>query len=304
MKNVKTQKGITLIALIITIIVLLILAVVAIGAIQNDGIIEHAKEARDRYETAQNKEQIALNNYLEKLKENMSNEEEEEIKQITITGPDAVEVKREITLEVYDQANQKINSEDIEWSISWEWDEELGIVATVDNGVVTGESVAVEGIFGNIDVTVTAKYIPNKTIVATKTITVTPLECPDCGGDGTINEGISGYTCPECNEVYESVSELCHMSGVNCNNAEYDQEGHDISFPNSVYDDGYITRDELSLGVCENPDCAGAGVYYMDEMNVVIFPCGHYREYVFADEFYSDGGGDCCDYCEGGYIYY
>ena len=43
MKRTKTQKGITLVALIITIIVLLILAVVAIGAVQNDGIIEYAK---------------------------------------------------------------------------------------------------------------------------------------------------------------------------------------------------------------------------------------------------------------------
>jgi len=73
MKKSKTQKGITLIALIITIIVLLILAVVAIGAVQNDGIIEYAKNARDQYETAQVKENTALDNYLAKLEENNPN---------------------------------------------------------------------------------------------------------------------------------------------------------------------------------------------------------------------------------------
>jgi len=70
MKKSKTQKGITLIALIITIIVLLILAVVAIGAVQNDGIIQYAKNARNEYELAQTNEQAILGNYLTKLDEN------------------------------------------------------------------------------------------------------------------------------------------------------------------------------------------------------------------------------------------
>ena len=60
MKRTKTQKGITLIALIITIIVLLILAVVAIGALQNTGIITHAKNASSETTIAQEKEQITL----------------------------------------------------------------------------------------------------------------------------------------------------------------------------------------------------------------------------------------------------
>ena len=67
MRRQKNQKGITLIALIITIIVLLILAVVAIGAVQNDGIIEHAKNAREQYGTAQVNENTTLGNYIEKL---------------------------------------------------------------------------------------------------------------------------------------------------------------------------------------------------------------------------------------------
>lgn len=59
----RTQKGITLVALIITIIVLLILAVVAIRAVQGDGIIAHAKNARNEYEEAQKKEKDMLSYY-------------------------------------------------------------------------------------------------------------------------------------------------------------------------------------------------------------------------------------------------
>lgn len=59
----RTQKGITLVALIITIIVLLILAVVAIRAVQGDGIIAHAKNARNEYEEGQKKEKDMLSYY-------------------------------------------------------------------------------------------------------------------------------------------------------------------------------------------------------------------------------------------------
>ena len=61
------QKGITLVALIITIIVLLILAVVAIAAVSNDGIMDHAKNARVEYQAAQVNEQTELNGYETKL---------------------------------------------------------------------------------------------------------------------------------------------------------------------------------------------------------------------------------------------
>jgi len=66
----KQEKGITLVALIITIIVLLILAVVAIGAVQNDGIIGHAKESKKEYQAAQTNEETSLGNHLEKIEAN------------------------------------------------------------------------------------------------------------------------------------------------------------------------------------------------------------------------------------------
>ena len=65
----KNNKGITLIALILTIIVLLILAVVAINAVTGDGIISHAKNAKEDYTEAQANEKSTLQGYLDKLEE-------------------------------------------------------------------------------------------------------------------------------------------------------------------------------------------------------------------------------------------
>ena len=65
--NVKTQKGITLIALIITIIVLMILAVVAINSVKETGIINYAQNAVDEYSAGQTKENEAIAGYLEYL---------------------------------------------------------------------------------------------------------------------------------------------------------------------------------------------------------------------------------------------
>ena len=61
------QKGITLVALIITIIVLLILAVVTIGTIQNQGIVEYAKNAKTEYTAEAEQEQATLNGYMNYL---------------------------------------------------------------------------------------------------------------------------------------------------------------------------------------------------------------------------------------------
>lgn len=58
--KLKKQNGITLVALIITVIILLILAVVAIRAVQGDGIIAYAKNARDAQQETQDKEAILL----------------------------------------------------------------------------------------------------------------------------------------------------------------------------------------------------------------------------------------------------
>lgn len=61
MKNLKNQKGITLVALVITIIVLLILAGVALSLVAgNEGILGKATHAVDETDEASIKEQVTL----------------------------------------------------------------------------------------------------------------------------------------------------------------------------------------------------------------------------------------------------
>ena len=63
MKNLKNNKGITLIALIITIVVLLILAVVAIGQAQDSNIVGYAQNASTKYDEAKGNEIDLLSQY-------------------------------------------------------------------------------------------------------------------------------------------------------------------------------------------------------------------------------------------------
>ena len=86
MKRTKTQKGITLVALIITIIVLLILAVVTIGAIQNDGIIKYAQNAKDNYAVAQVEESKILENSLNLMNQYAGSGETSIVKTLDILG--------------------------------------------------------------------------------------------------------------------------------------------------------------------------------------------------------------------------
>lgn len=64
MKNLKSNKAITLVALVITIIILLILAMVSINLVLNEGIIKRAQNAVNAYNSAQTNELKQLN-YIE-----------------------------------------------------------------------------------------------------------------------------------------------------------------------------------------------------------------------------------------------
>ena len=112
MRKTDSQKGITLIALIITIIVLLILAVVAIGAVQNDGIINHAKNARDRYENAKDDENKILESYLNQINSSMGNS--------AVTNPDDTFEEITFTVVASDGSEQVNNTYTAEKGMSWE----------------------------------------------------------------------------------------------------------------------------------------------------------------------------------------
>ena len=65
MKNQNKQKGITLVALVITIIILLILAGITISSLTDSGLFGKAKEAKEKHEKAQNREEWLLQDYEE-----------------------------------------------------------------------------------------------------------------------------------------------------------------------------------------------------------------------------------------------
>ena len=65
--RLKNDKGITLVALVITIIILLILAGISISTLTNVGIFGKAKEAKEKTEQAQRKEEETLSKYQSEL---------------------------------------------------------------------------------------------------------------------------------------------------------------------------------------------------------------------------------------------
>ena len=83
-RNIRKEKGITLIALVVTIIVLLILAGISIRlAVGNNGIIEKAKEATVMYNEAEQNEESVLSEYGDFLLEH--SQEFENLDEIEIT---------------------------------------------------------------------------------------------------------------------------------------------------------------------------------------------------------------------------
>ena len=104
------ERGITLIALIVTIIIMLILAGISIKlAIDNNGVIENAKEAKNQYEQSQTEEDSKLSdlssimkNKLDANRGNNSNSGEEE-STVTVSGfeaPDYVELDNKYSFSV------------------------------------------------------------------------------------------------------------------------------------------------------------------------------------------------------------
>ena len=72
-EKIKNTKGITLVALIITIIVLLILAVVGITSINNNKILEYAKNGRDAYNQGKTNEAETISSYESYINDNVPN---------------------------------------------------------------------------------------------------------------------------------------------------------------------------------------------------------------------------------------
>lgn len=123
MRKNKSQKGITIVSLIITIIILLILAVVAIGPVQNDGILIHTEEAREKTEVEEIKESIQID-ILEAQAQNYGDISEDKLNSILSKYGEVIE-----------EGENKIISTDNGYSIK---------VSDIYNGtlIVEGKSVA------------------------------------------------------------------------------------------------------------------------------------------------------------------
>ena len=198
MKEIKTQKGITLVSLTITIIVVLILGAATVETVKNYGIIEYAQNASNQYREAAANEQILLDNYIDVLKEDVSDKEPTVQIKITLTGESTVRVRDTIQLTVVDENQNTISSQDVKWTSS---DEN---VATVKNGIVTGKTSSPSE---NLTTTITATYIEDNSVIATKQIEVLGRTCDTCDGKKY------GWMCDECGGFY--IENDLINSGVN-----------------------------------------------------------------------------------------
>ena len=63
MEKLKRYKGITLISLVVTVIILLILAGIAINTLTNNRLFEKAKEAKNKWQNAQEDEEMLISKY-------------------------------------------------------------------------------------------------------------------------------------------------------------------------------------------------------------------------------------------------
>ena len=284
-KDFSTNKGITLIALVITIIVMLILVGVTISMAVNGGLFDYAGKATGETKNALNAEGqlaeggIEVDGVWYNSIDEYLNKDKVKTTAIRIDGPSSVAVRKEITLEVYNQANQKVNPEDIEWTITGEFfnDEEA---ATVNNGVVKGISVMIVG--APVEVKITATYIPDRNVNATKQITVMPILCEECKGVGIIEAGY--YECPDCNERFDNVSysdeEYWYLCCYNCGYENY---------PTSAQ------YECPSCGYTDN----GEGILFCDgSFDLITFPCD-YSAFEYMQNFYVVVSSETCEACNG-----
>ena len=144
MKNVKSEKGITLIALIITIIILLILAVVTIGSMQNSNIITYAQNASSSYNKGKEDEIGILSKYEDILAEQEGWKLQSDL--VTIKNGKTGEIKRigDIFENSYvlDATGGVKSSYEGTWTVIGAENGKLKLVSTTD--VATGVKLGTE----------------------------------------------------------------------------------------------------------------------------------------------------------------
>ena len=161
MKRTKNNKGITLVALIITIVILLILAVVSINAIQNDGILEYAENAKTSYTQGQVNEQGTLKGYLNYLGNHTVGKELIQFSIICSNdGARTYNVKPGTTFEEFVKEQNPVEDE---FRGAFFWFKEDGSLATHDNGAV--QVIAGNPLFFNSGTVNNGPYVYPTTII-------------------------------------------------------------------------------------------------------------------------------------------
>ena len=133
LKNIRKEKGITVMTLAVTIIVMLILSAVAINVgIGDDGIINRAENAVDKYKEAAQNEKEAMDSISSQLDDILSGidnptEDIDESPVIEITGWNSI--GGVVTLEVKEGYSAEYQIEGEEW-ISYTEESQI----TVENG--------------------------------------------------------------------------------------------------------------------------------------------------------------------------
>ena len=190
-KDLKTNKGITLIALVITIIVMLILVGVTISMAVNGGLFSQAGEATGKTKNAINAEQELANGGVE-VGEVKYNSIDEYLRKITIVGNSSeVHVRDKIKLGVKSNGGTISSEYVVVWTSS---DEDIATVN--ENGEVLG--VEVEEGQDEATVTITAELKKDDITVevATKEIIVKPIECTACEHGYIIDTDLEIPECP------------------------------------------------------------------------------------------------------------
>ena len=138
--NLRSKRGITLIALVVTIIVLLILAGVSIQMLVGEsGILEQAKNAVEKYKEAEKDEEKAL----DKLEEQLENINYNDYIGAYVTGynPKKKTEEHPCTIEASTLGtsnDQTFKTEEMKWRI-WDYDESSRIIRLISEKPTTNK---------------------------------------------------------------------------------------------------------------------------------------------------------------------
>ena len=133
-RNLRKNKGITLVALVVTIIILLILATISIQSLTNTGLFKRAQEAKNAMENAEAEQAKMLNEYENALKDYSQGIKKQYVEEITLNKTTTtLEIGKQETLIATIKPDNASNK-----NIIWKSNDDS--IATVSEGRITAKS--------------------------------------------------------------------------------------------------------------------------------------------------------------------